>query len=165
MPGYLTIHGCVFNKMLQPDSTRVLYFYSKTNQMHNISNLFYFGTTLYRFLTVSPSIIRSIRLYIQHQVYVIQVLWLQPQNLYDIYLILYMQSQTPDDGRRDRPKHVESSSKKKKVNLSYCASGWFCYRTILRRMVLQTSSTYYNRLNYILYALRGVLNWYESTKI
>ena len=44
--------------------------------MHNISNLFYFETTLYMFLTVSPSIIRSLRLYIQHQVYVIQVLWL-----------------------------------------------------------------------------------------
>jgi len=52
------------------------YFYSKTNQMHNISNLFYFGTTLYMFRTVSPSIIRSLRLYIQHQVCVIQVLWL-----------------------------------------------------------------------------------------
>ena len=52
------------------------YFYSKTNQMHNNSNLFCFGTTLYTFRTVSPSIIRSIRLYIQHQVYVIQVLWL-----------------------------------------------------------------------------------------
>ena len=74
----------------------VYYFYSKTNQMHNISNLFYFGTILYMFRTVSPSIIRSLRLYIQHQVYVIQVLWLlaskQPQNLYDIYLMLYVQS-------------------------------------------------------------------------
>ena len=63
----------------------VIYFYSKTNQMHNISNLFYFGTTLYMFRTFFPSIIRSLRLYIQHQVYVIQVLWLlaskQPQNL------------------------------------------------------------------------------------
>jgi len=28
------------------------------------------------FRTVFPSIIRSLRLYIQHQVYVIQVLWL-----------------------------------------------------------------------------------------
>jgi hypothetical protein len=54
----------------------VMYFYSKTNQMHNISNLFHFGTTLYMFRTVSPSIIRNLRLYIQHQVYVIQVLWL-----------------------------------------------------------------------------------------
>jgi len=42
--------------------------------MHNISNLFYFGTTLYMFRTVSPSIIRSLSLYTQHQVYIIQVL-------------------------------------------------------------------------------------------
>jgi len=55
--------------------------YSKTNQMHNISNLFYFGTALYMFRTVSPSIIRSLRLYIQHQVYVIQVLWLSASKL------------------------------------------------------------------------------------
>jgi len=54
----------------------VIYFYSKTNQMHNTSNLFCFGTTLYMFRTVFPSIIRSLRLYIQHHVYVIQVLWL-----------------------------------------------------------------------------------------
>jgi len=32
--------------------------------MHNISNLFYFGTTLYMFRAVSPSIIGSRRLYI-----------------------------------------------------------------------------------------------------
>ena len=44
--------------------------------MHNISNLFYFGTTLYMFRTVSRSIVRNLRLYIQHQVYDIQVLWL-----------------------------------------------------------------------------------------
>jgi hypothetical protein len=60
--------------------------------------------------TVSPSIIRSLRLYIQHQLYVIHVLWLlasgiemelrfhlvpaskQPQNMYDMYLMLYVQS-------------------------------------------------------------------------
>ena len=81
--------------------------------MHNISNLFYFGTILYMFRTVSPSIIRSLRLYIQHRT--IQVLWLlvnkQPQNLYDIYLMLYVQSYTPGDGRRDRLKHVEFCSK------------------------------------------------------
>jgi len=40
----------------------VIYFYSKTNQMHNTSNLFYFGTTVYMFQMVSPSIIRSLRL-------------------------------------------------------------------------------------------------------
>jgi hypothetical protein len=62
--------------------------------MHNISNLFYFGTTLGVFQTVSLSIIKSLRLYIQH--HTIQVLWplasKQPQNLYDIYLMLYVQS-------------------------------------------------------------------------
>jgi hypothetical protein len=72
---YIHIYGC---------------FYGKTNKMHNISNLFYFGTTLYMFRTVSPSIIRSLRLYTQHQVYVIQVLCLlaskQPQNLYGMML-------------------------------------------------------------------------------
>jgi len=50
----------------------LMYFYSKTNQMHNLTNLFYFGTTLYMFRTVSPSIIRGLRLY--------------------IYLIMYLQS-------------------------------------------------------------------------
>jgi ABC-type siderophore export system fused ATPase/permease subunit len=54
----------------------LIYFYSKTKQMHNISNLFYFVTTLYMFRTVFPSVIRSLRLYIQHQVYFMQVLWL-----------------------------------------------------------------------------------------
>jgi len=74
----------------------VIYFYTKSNQMHNISISFYFGTTPYMFRMVSPSIIRCLRLYIQHQVYVVQVLWLlaskQPQNIYDIYLMLYVQS-------------------------------------------------------------------------
>jgi len=76
----------------------VIHFYSKTNQMHNISNLFYF-TTLDMLRTVSPSTIRSLKLYTQHQIYVIQFLWLlasgnemehlvpaskQSQNLYGI---------------------------------------------------------------------------------
>jgi len=46
------------------------------------------------FRTVSPSIIRSLGLYVQHQVYTIQVLWLlasmQPQGLYG--MMLYVQS-------------------------------------------------------------------------
>jgi len=54
--------------------------------MHNISNLFYFGIT---WLLASK----------------------QPQDLYDIYLMLYVQSYTPDDGLRDHLKHVECYSK------------------------------------------------------
>jgi hypothetical protein len=38
-----------------------IYFCSKTNQVHNMSHLFYFGTTLYMFQTVFLSIIRSLR--------------------------------------------------------------------------------------------------------
>jgi hypothetical protein len=29
------------------------------------------------------------------------------QNLFDIYPMLHVKSQTPNDGRKDRPKHVE----------------------------------------------------------
>jgi hypothetical protein len=41
--------------------------------LYSISNLFYFGTTLYMFRAVFPSVIRRSRLYIQQQVYVRQV--------------------------------------------------------------------------------------------
>jgi hypothetical protein len=88
-------------------------FYSETNQMHNISNLFYFGTTFYMFRTVSPSIIRSLRLYIQHQVCVIQVLWniastiAASSSIGWQYLKLYVQLCALDDVRRNRLKHVE----------------------------------------------------------
>jgi len=61
---------------LGPCIIALVYFYSKNNQMHNTSNLFYFVTTLYMFRTFFPFIVRSLRLHIQHQVYVIQVLWL-----------------------------------------------------------------------------------------
>jgi hypothetical protein len=78
----------------QKCSEKLKPFCSKTSQMHNISNLFYFGTTLYMFRTVSASIIRSLILYIQRHVYVIQVLCLlaskQAQNLYG--MMLYVQS-------------------------------------------------------------------------
>jgi hypothetical protein len=72
---------------------QLMYFYSKTNQMYNISNLFYFGTTLSMFRTVSPSIIRSLWLYIQHQLYVIQVLWLLASKL-SVYLNLVLGTRT-----------------------------------------------------------------------
>jgi hypothetical protein len=99
--------------------------------------------SLYMFRTVFPSVIRSSRLYIQRQVCVIQVRWRptsmlaskQSTNLYDTYLTLYVQSWTPDDGRKDRPKHVEWYS----VNSENCASSWFCYRNISWCMIPWTS--------------------------
>jgi hypothetical protein len=96
------------------------------------------------FRTFFPSIIRSPRLYIQCQVHVIQVHWLlastpaskQSMNLHDIYLTLYVQSWTPDDGRKGRPKHVEWDS----INSKNCASSWF-YDT-------NTLILWYNSTNY-----------------
>ena len=46
----------------------------KPTRCTNVSNLFYFGMTLYMFRTVFPANIRSSRLYTQRQVYVKQVL-------------------------------------------------------------------------------------------
>jgi hypothetical protein len=36
--------------------------------------------------------------------------------VFDICLLLHVQSLTPDDGRKDRPKHVECHSKKNKFD-------------------------------------------------
>jgi hypothetical protein len=88
--------------------------------------------SLNMFPTVFLSIIRSPRLYIQRQVYVIKVRWLfanrpaskQSMNLYDIYRKLYVQSRTPDDGWKDHPKHAEWYS----INSKNCAPSWFYYR-------------------------------------
>jgi len=77
-PGQGIVLGCGLRKMyinltfIEP--CIVIYVYSKTNEMHNISNLFYFVVALYMFRTVFPFIIRSLRRYIQHQVYVKQIL-------------------------------------------------------------------------------------------
>jgi hypothetical protein len=61
--------------------------------------------------------------------------------MYDIYLMLYVQSWTLDDGRIDRPKHVPRRVLfQNKINLRYCASVWFYYRNVLRATVLQTSN-------------------------
>ena len=49
------------------------------------------------------------------------------QYLFDKYLLLCVQSLTPDDGRKDRPKHVEYHSKIKYIWYAG-ASGWFYYR-------------------------------------
>ena len=82
-----------------------------------VSNLFYFGVTLYMFRTVFPSIIRSTILYVQQpNRYCCLLASGYPQYLFDIYLLLYVQSCTPDDGRKDRPKSVECHSKVNKFD-------------------------------------------------
>ena len=61
----------------------VIYFYSKTNQMHQCIKLFCFGMTPCMFRTVFPSIIRSSRLYIQQQAYVKQILLSVCERVWD----------------------------------------------------------------------------------
>jgi len=89
-----------------------------------------------------PFIIRSLRLYIQHNT--IRVLWVlaskQPQNLYDICLMLYVQSLTPDDGT-EKPSETCVVLFQNKINLRCCASDWLYYRNILRCTVLQMSDS------------------------
>jgi len=128
--------------------------------MHNISNLFYFGTTIYMFWAAFPSIIRSLRLYIQHRVYVIQVLWLlaskQSTNLCDII---------PDAvctvldswWWMERPSETCRILFQNKTNLRYCASGWFYYRNILRCTVLQMSG----QIHIFFFFLQHMLGQYE----
>jgi len=52
-------------------SSVFIYFYSKTNQMHQCIKLFYFSMTQYMFRPVFPSSIRSSRLYIQKQAFAV----------------------------------------------------------------------------------------------
>ena len=58
-------HQCHVRKAVRctPNSISI----EKPTRCTNVSNLFYFGMTLYMFRTVFPSIINSSRLYIQQQ--------------------------------------------------------------------------------------------------
>jgi len=49
------------------------------------------------------------------------------QYVFDICFLLYVQSWTPDDGRKDRPKHVECHSKKKNTLIYWCI--WLVFTT------------------------------------
>ena len=100
-----------------------IYFYSKTNEMHQVLKFILF---------CSSTLHVSDRLSVHHQesktVHIASgvcqtdsadcflagprcsisfPLASNQQNLFDIHLMLYVQSQTRDDGLKDRPKHVE----------------------------------------------------------
>ena len=54
------------------------------------------------------------------------------QYLFDICLLQYVQSLTPDDGRKDRPKHVECYSNKNKFETLMYLVGFSIEILILR---------------------------------
>jgi len=64
----------IFYKICYTNKNEVLISVVKPKRCTNVSNLFYFGLTLYMFRTVVPSIIRSSRLYIHLQAYAKQIL-------------------------------------------------------------------------------------------
>jgi len=129
----------------------VIYFHSKTNQMHNTSNLFYFGTTTYVFQKVSPSIIGSLRLYIQHQVYVVQVVRLLASNLWHISGAAY----TVLDSWwwMERPSKTCRLLFQNKINLRYCVSGWFYYGKIKYVVEMLVESVFISMVWCIVYIL------------
>jgi hypothetical protein len=67
------------------------------------------------------------------------------QYLFDICVLLYVQFCTPDDGRKDRPKHVECFARIN--NLRNRCIFWFYYRNILRCTDLWTSDHKYSYFN------------------
>ena len=127
---------------------KVFGFYSKTNQMHNISNLFYFGAKIYMFLTVFSSIIKSLRLYIQHQVYVIQVLLLIATTELVWHIPDAVCTFLDSWWWTERQSETSRLLFQNETNLRYCASGWFYYRNMLRCAVLHMSKTVFGILRY-----------------
>ena len=123
----------------------MFYSYSKTNQMHQCIKIIYFRMTLYMFRAVFPYIIRSSRPYIQ-------------QYLFVKCLLLYVQSWTPDDVRKDRPKHVECHSKINNFDTLVHLVG-FTIGILLRCTALWTSNSsvliliifYYNIMLFLIY--------------
>ena len=95
----------------------------KPTRCTKVLDLFYFGMTLHMFQTVFLSIVRSSRPHTATGIcqtycslpasgYEVELpLASRQQYLFDICLLLYVQSWTPDDGRKDCLKHVECHSK------------------------------------------------------
>jgi len=86
-----------------------IYSYSTTNKMHLLSQIIYSCKTLYMFRTVFSSVIRSTKLRVQQRYTSNSCCYLLQQVAAAVWHItlLYTQFWAPDDGRKDRPKHVE----------------------------------------------------------
>jgi len=117
--------------------------------MRQCIKFIYFGMTLYMFRTVFPSIISSSRLYIQQQAFVKQIL-------------LYVQSWTADDGRKDRLKHVDCHSKIKLI-WYIGASGWFYYRNDLNMLMKNNNDMWLNIFINVCLSVHHVSVWQSVT--
>ena len=120
--------------------------------MHCFSNLFW-----YRTLHVSD------RFTVYHQEPSTVYTAIGQHNLYDKYLLLRIQQQTPDDGQYTSPKHVEFYTKinlrkhvhcilKIKTNEMHCFSNLFWYRTLHA----SDSFTVHHQESSIVYTATGI---------
>ena len=97
-----------------------------------VSNLFYFGMTLYMFRrSFRPSSGVQDCTYSNQTDTAVCMLASRQQYMFDKCLLLYVQSWTPDDGRKDRPEHAECHSKIKS-SWYIGASSWFYYRNNIK---------------------------------
>ena len=88
----------------------------KPTRCTNVSNLFYFGMTLHvsGSLSIHHQEFKAVHRATK-QILLSSFLASRQQYLFDICLLLYLQSRTPDDRRKCRPKHVVSFQNK--INL------------------------------------------------
>ena len=120
----------------------------KPTRCTNVSNLLYFGMTLYMLRTIFPPIKRHLSNRYCCLFASGYLLAGRQQYLFDRCLLLYVQSWTPDDGRKDRPKHVECHSKIKQI-WYIGASSWFYYRNyVCIFIIIKNTHTYTDKYKY-----------------
>ena len=102
---------------------RILIYIQQDATLHS---LFYLETALHVSGGTTTHHQECKQLYLQHLVFatpflfpaaIASLLASSQYNLYDIYLLLCVHCWTPDDGQRNRPKHVELYSKNKSEKL------------------------------------------------
>jgi len=96
----------------------VMYFYSKTNEMHHCIKLFFYcGNTTCFGRSFRPSSGVTDCTYSDRHMANRYFHLVPACKLFDMCLLLYVQALTPDDGRKDRLKHVECYCNK--ISLRY----------------------------------------------
>ena len=127
--------------------------------MDLLSQIIYSCKTIYMFRTGFPSIIRSSKLRIQQRYMSNSCCYLllagmrwnavpshpRWRQLFDVCLLLYVQSWAPNDGRKDRAKHVERFTRinnlRNRCILLVLLQKYYDARTYERQMILKHLTT------------------------
>ena len=129
---YYYLRCIVYDKLLKPRQSFwiTLYFYSKTKQIHQClifilleKHSTCFGRSSRPSSGVQDCTYSNTHMSNRYCCLLMRTRWnsfplaSRQQYLFDICLLLYLQSLTPDDGRKGRPKHVQCYSNK--INLRH----------------------------------------------